>query len=270
VRRLHLLEIHDQAWFPAFLRDHVTDALQLLLNLPRVYRPIVPRLRAALNKTVSPRILDLCSGAGGPWSWLLGAIESNGGAPIQLVLSDKYPNTAAFERARFRSSGHVRIHLDPVDVTHVPPRLTGFRTLFTSFHHFRPQDARSILQDTANHRQGIGIFEAPGRHLVTLFLIFLIPVGNILTIPFMRPFRWSRLFWTYVLPVVPFVLFVDGIVSCLRVYSPAELNELVAAIDAPGYSWEIGVERGGLLQVPITYLVGYPSTVTPLESSLLE
>jgi hypothetical protein len=34
--------------------------------------------------------------------------------------------------------------------------------------------------------------------------------------PWIRPFRWSRLLWTYVVPIIPAVLLFDGIVSCLR------------------------------------------------------
>ena len=76
------------------------------------------------------------------------------------------------------------------------------------------------------------------------------------TAPFVRPFRLSRLFWSYVLPVVPVVLFVDGILSCLRAYSPAELIELSGQISAPGYTWETG-EAPGFFG-PVTYLLGYP------------
>ena len=57
---------------------------------------------------------------------------------------------------------------------------------------------------------------------------------------------------------MPFVLFYDGIVSCLRAYSHRELEELIAPLKAPGYEWEIGEERSGFL--PVTYLLGYPVT----------
>ena len=46
--------------------------------------------------------------------------------------------------------------------------------------------------------------------------------------PACPPFRWSRLLWTYLVPVIPLVLLFDGIVSCLRSYRPDELLKLVA------------------------------------------
>jgi len=58
--------------------------------------------------------------------------------------------------------------------------------------------------------------------------------------------------------VIPFVLWFDGILSCLRAYSLAELSELIRNLKPNDYKWEIG-ERMGLL-APMTYVLGYPMT----------
>jgi hypothetical protein len=260
VRRVHLLEFHDQPWFPALLRDHVTDALHLLLNLGGVYRPIVPRLAQALRQSNAHRVVDLCSGAGGPWPRFAHSLQRNGAPVFDVLLSDKYPHAASSRARSFGQREQTRFHPDPVDATHVPAELTGFRTIFNSFHHFPPPQASGILRDAVEQRQAIGVFESPGRHFITILLVCLLPLFYFLLALFQCPFRWSRLFFTYVLPVIPFVLFFDGIVSCLRVYSPRELHELVATLPSSGYSWQIGVERGGILRVPITYLVGLPDS----------
>src|ERR1700736_2005606 len=63
-------EFHDQKWFPNNLRDGVTDALQFILSLGRIYWPIVPILSKAVEASGAARIVDLCSGGGGPWLWL--------------------------------------------------------------------------------------------------------------------------------------------------------------------------------------------------------
>jgi hypothetical protein len=68
--------------------------------------------------------------------------------------------------------------------------------------------------------------------------------------------------WTYVIPVIPFVLFFDGLVSCLRAYSLGELKEMTKGVSSQGYRWEIGEEPGGLLPVRITYLFGWPQTIS--------
>ena len=258
MRRMQLIEFHDQPWFPRLLRDQVTDALQLILHLGNVYQPIVNRLRRALENSGSRQILDLCSGAGGPWLWLYKAFDGQGSPPVSVCLTDKYPNATAFSHANIASRNRIHFHAAPVDVAEVPPELDGFRTLFASFHHFPPRQAQAILQDAVNRRQGIGIFEAPGRHIVTLLLVLLVPLADLVVTPFLRPFRWSRLLWTYVIPVIPVVLWFDGMISCLRTYSPDELAELTDGLSgASEYEWDIGEEQAGFLSLPITYLIGF-------------
>jgi hypothetical protein len=241
--RLHLFEIHDQPWCPPSLRDALTDFLGFTLRLGRSYRPIVPLLRAGLARAGATRIVDLCSGAGGPWPDLRRELS------VPILLTDKYPNRQA-------RTGVLPFHPEPVDATAVPAELRGFRTLFTSFHHFRPREARAILADAVRRGEGIGVFEVARRAPFEIGLIALTWLAVLVLVPFIRPFRWSRLVWTYLPPVLPLVGAFDGIVSCLRAYAPAELRGLVAGLD--GYVWEIGETRSAWSPLAVTYLVGVP------------
>jgi hypothetical protein len=259
LRRMHLMEFHDQAWFPSSCRDAVTDTLESILGLENLYAPIVPRLRRALQKAKTHQIVDLCSGGGGPWTRILPVFEKQENFPVSVWLTDKYPNLVAFSYSSNASLNKIGFHSDPVDATHIPGELRGFRTIFTSFHHFNPSEARALLQDAVDNQQGIGVFEVPGRSLLTVLLVFLLPILAFAVVPFVRPFRLSRLIWTYLIPVNPVVLFLDGIVSCLRAYSLAELSDLTLGVSALGYTWELGEERRRLTSVPVTYLIGYPS-----------
>jgi len=241
--RLQLFEIHDQDWCPPSLRDALTDFLQFTISLGRSYAPIVPMLRDAITRTGATRVVDLCSGAGGPWRTLRQEL----GVPV--TLTDKYPNRAA-------STSALPFHPEPIDATAVPAQLDGFRTLFTSFHHFRPADARAILGDAVRRRQGIGVFEISRRAPLEIAVIALTWLAVLALVPFIRPLRWSRLAWTYLPPVLPLVGVFDGVVSCLRTYSPAELRELLRGLDT--YDWEVGVTRGRWSPLAVTYLVGVP------------
>jgi hypothetical protein len=260
MRRMHLIEIHDHSRFPGFLRDLVTDALQAMWDYGNVYKAIAPNLRGALETSHTSEVIDLCSGGGGPWLRLTREFEEQEGFPLGVCLTDKYPNLQAFERAWSSSHQRVAYCAQAVDATDVPAALKGFRTMFSSFHHFAPDDARRVLQDAVTSGQGVGIFEAAKRCPRTMLLICWVPLMALAVTPLIRPFRWSRLFWTYLLPVVPFVLWFDGLVSCLRTYSQQELRDLVQAV--PGTRWEIGEARTGLL--PITYLIGFAKTPAPV------
>ena len=79
--------------------------------------------------------------------------------------------------------------------------------------------------------------------------------------PFIRPFRWSRLFFTYVLPIVPLASIWDRVVSCLRVYSPEEMRELVQSLGPNDYGWDIGRLAVKNAPTKLTYLIGRPRDV---------
>jgi len=260
-------DFHDQKWFPKSLRDGVTDALQFILSLVGIYRPIAPVLNKAVEASGAERIVDLCSGGGGPWLWLYGLLRMSNGRNIQICLTDKYPNVAAFENARRKTGSRITFYPGFVDAAALPGELTGFRTLFTSFHHFTPDEAVAILQNAADDGQEIGVFEAAKRDPLTILLTMLMPLAGFLTAPFARPFRISTIFWTYFIPVIPLVLFFDGVISCLRAYSEKELSLIAAQVKANNYVWQVGEQSGGL--APITFLIGYPEAVNKIAQPAL-
>ncbi len=127
--------------------------------------------------------------------------------------------------------------------------------MFTSFHHFAPEEARAILQNAVDAGESIGIFEIARRAPSTIALVFAFALLLFVCTPWIRPFRWSRLLWTYLVPIIPLVLLFDGVVSCLRTYRPQELRELVAKLTASEYQWEIDELSTGY--TPVTYLIGW-------------
>jgi hypothetical protein len=257
MRRIQFIELHEQTWFPAFLRDDITDTLQYALNLSRAYGAVVPLLREALASTGTGSIVDLCSGGGGPWLDL-GERLSGEADTVRVALTDRYPNHAAFEITRDRCAIPITFCEGSVDARDVPSELSGFRTIFTSFHHFSPGEAREIIQNSVDAGEGIGIFEVTRRTAPAILLIFLWSLMPFFLSPFVRPFRWSRLLCTYVIPIIPFVLLFDGVVSCLRTYQPCELREVVGKLRADGYQWQAGECRDSRLEIPVTYLIGVP------------
>ena len=256
-----LFEIHEQPWFPQFLRDQFVDGLQMILEVTNAYKPIEQLLRKHLEDCGSERVVDLCSGAGGPWPSLVRHFKMQGATPPEIFLTDKYPCTRKLDDGEFAAANRIHFLKESIDATRVPRHLQGFRTLFSSFHHLNPEEARSLLQDSVSKGQAIGVFEVSARHALTLLTLLLIPIATWLFVPFRRPFRWSRIVWTYLIPVIPLVLFLDGVVSCLRAYSLGELREMTKELASSGYRWEIGEQPGGLLPVRITYLFGCPQRI---------
>src|SRR5687767_5837892 len=139
MRRIHAIELEDQPWMPRLIRDFATDYLRHVIEMSDAYAPVLPLITEALHASGEHRVVDLCSGGGGPWPGLLPRVRAKL-STLQVVLTDRYPNAAAAERVKAIEG--LSYHDEPVDALRVPAQLTGFRTMFTALHHFRPDEVR--------------------------------------------------------------------------------------------------------------------------------
>lgn len=260
MRRTHLFEWEDFAWFPASWRDAGTSFLELAVRISGHAAMLAPKIEEVLRATGKRKLVDMCSGGGGPMPIVVGELKKSG-LEVGATLTDLYPNVPAFERAAAKSSGAIGFRATSVDATSVPEDLDGVRTMFNAFHHLRPAVARAVLADAVKQEQPIAIFEVVSREPVSLIGMLLVPINFIVSLPFLRPFRWSWLFFTFVVPVLPAFVLWDGLVSWLRIYSEPELRELTDSIETPpGWHWDIGKIRLGKAPAHATYLVGRPAS----------
>ena len=242
--RLQLFEFEDQPWFPSFLRNLGTDFLQFLSNKTKVNEPIISLLKKGINAAKTDNIIDLGSGGGGGMIWINEKLKQSHPS-LQIHLTDLYPNKDAFQYTETTADNY-HFHDTPIDARDVPKKLEGLRTQFLSFHHFNPEDARSILQNAVENKQPILIVEAQERSIPSILAMIFSPLTLWLTTPFIRPFKWNRLLFTYFIPITPLFIMWDGIVSALRTYSVAELKSLVEKVDNSNtYTWQIEKVKSG-------------------------
>ncbi|MFO0548125.1 MAG: class I SAM-dependent methyltransferase [Polyangiaceae bacterium] len=264
MRRLQLLEIEDQPWCPRAVRDGGTDWLRFMADVTKAFNAIAPKIRGAMDATGTSAVVDLCSGGGGPWATLEPELAQTG--PLRVTLTDLYPNVEALAHVREETHGRASFLETSVDATDVPIELDGVRTMFNCFHHFEPAMARAILGDAVRKRRAIAVFEGVDRRWLPIVGMPLQGAMVLALTPFVRPLKWSRLFFTYVVPAIPALVMFDGTVSMLRIYLPDELRELVRSVpDSETFDWDIGttrvpMRRGSKLKAPlgITHIVGVP------------
>mgnify|MGYP002148249796 CR=1 FL=1 len=258
MRRAQLFEFCDLPRLPAPLRSLTPTFLSAAFSATRSYTVAARPLAEALQKTGARELLDLGSGGAAPLRLVLGELERAHGLRVRALLSDKFPDAAALQIAcqHSESAGRLSYLVDPVDATAVPRQLTGFRTLFQLLHHFPPPAARAVLQDAVQAGVGIAVFEVTQRRVLGLLQSLLVPFGVWLFTPFVRPLPLWRLVLTYLVPVIPLVVFWDALVSTLRSYTPGELEALCTSLVGPRYRWaQGGAWKGGQ---KITWLIGYP------------
>lgn len=255
MKRRQWVEFEDLPWFPAGWRELIVDFLRFFNLTFKPYAPAAPLLARELARQDCRRILDLGSGGSGPMLLIQRELGKAAADPAAIVLTDLFPYPRAWDRVRAASAGAVTFVAEPVDARAVPPALTGFRTMFSSFHHLAPAEAREVIADAVARHEGIGIFEFTRRDWWHLALMLGSPLLVWLTTPWIRPRSGWRLFWTYLVPVVPLLVMVDGIVSNLRTYTQEELAAMTAGHQ--DYLWDFGELRGPA-GFPLTYLLGGP------------
>ena len=240
MRRAHGLELHEQEWMPETIRTALTEWLRAFWEYSRAATAIAPLLRTAILSSGAGRIVDLCSGRSGP-AIPVQAELARSGVEVPVILTDKF--------------GAIKI-----DARSVPAELTGMRTLFNSFHHVRPDEARRILEDACLGGQPIGVFEITSREWPKVLMSFPASfIGCFLLLPRVRPVRASWWIFTWLIPVIPLVIGWDGLISHLRAYKRSEIEEMTRGLGGEEWTWEQGrvaAPRGG---VTINYMIGRPA-----------
>jgi hypothetical protein len=264
MRRIHLFEWEDQPWLPTVFRDFITDHLRYTQN-EGMRRPvnvaIAQRLKSLLERVGTRRLVDLCAGAGGPLVNIRSILAGEMGFPVEILLTDLYPNVAAFRRLEAESEGLIRGRYESTSALDVPAELEGVRTLFTALHHFPPEQVRLLLADAVSKRAGVAVFEPLERTVRMVLLMSIMTFVRGLThTPRVGRLTLPRFLLTYVCPVAPAIFAWDGTVSAHRTYSAEELMTLARNATTGRYEWEAGTfdVQGPYGRMPTTYLIGCP------------
>ena len=193
-------------------------------------------LRVLGRKVSEYAFVDFASGAGGPTPIIERRLNeeliASGSEPAQFLLTDLYPHPTAWEKLAAKSDNldFVEGTVNATTAANLAAEQLGkkeFRTFHLAFHHFDDDIATEVLENTLKSSDGIGIFELQDRTANGFFTVTLLgPLMFLITpIYFWRSF--IHMFFTYVIPIVPIVLVVDGYTSCLRTRTKDEIVSLV-------------------------------------------
>jgi hypothetical protein len=257
LRRIHAFEFEDLSWFPENLRNYTTDFLQFVANVFDIYKNVMPIIEKGVESTANNTIIDTASGGGGGMIRIAEHLK-NSIPYIKIILSDYYPNIAAFKRIKSKQPDVFEYIEYSVNAMNVPPALQGLRTQFLSFHHFKPKEAKTIIQNAIDNRQAIGIFEVQQRTIKNFIQRLFSPIAVLMMTPFIKPFKIGRILFTYLIPIIPLFVLWDGTISVLRTYTETELKQMVLEVKNHSFfDWEVGIAKGSSSDV--LYLLGIPN-----------
>ncbi len=255
INRIQLFEFESQTWFPQTLQNYRTDFLQFASNKLDVYHPIAPIIEKGLSKTQHSKIIDLASGAGRGWLSLRRHLIKKH-PNLRVTLTDSIPNLDALGSVAARGGETFEFIPTSIDARSISPSMKGMRTQL-SLHRFCPKDVTLILQSSIEAKAPIAFFEMQERTWKGVLSKIFSPLNVLFSTPFIRPFKISRLIFTYLIPIVPIIVLWDGVVSALRTYNEDEMRQLIEATPQyEDFEWE--VSRINHKGIPILYLLGYP------------
>ncbi|MEM9983513.1 MAG: hypothetical protein AAF804_00325 [Bacteroidota bacterium] len=223
MKRKNAPQISNAAWFPAWLRSCVHEFMTWFVKQIRAARPFLPVVNRGLEHADRLLVIDYQLGAGfetlDPW------LDPD--IPREIIQEDQIGGE-------------------------------GLYLVVNSFHQRNPAEAYGLLSRIFELRQPVAIVEGNNDNWwqVVGMTVF-VPLTVILTAPLVKPFRWERLLFTYLIPILPLVTFWDGFMALFKLYAPQDLDELVSGLQAEDYTWESGKMdngRGG----KIMYLLGLP------------
>ncbi len=214
MKRTHLFEFEDLDWFPSYIRDGGTDFLGFILKISNFYSPAAALLNQAIINIGHSTILDLCSGNGDTVKFIDGRLNPE--LNIEFILSDKFPNINAYKKVKTESKNRIQHLNSPLDVLDMNDDIDAFRTMFAAIHHFKEVEVKHILKQIIQRKSPIAIFDCGDKHILTLIGILIFhPILFLFLTPFIRPFNLSRLFFTYLIPLIPLYTIWDGVVSIM-------------------------------------------------------
>jgi len=257
--RFHLFEFEDQSWFPEFIRSGGTDYLRYMLVATDLYKPCIILLNDVLKQTGKAKIVDLCSGGGGYIEQVYHELKKITRGYVSLTLTDKFPNIEAYKHLQNKTNDEITFDIRSVDAASVPADLEGIRTMFSAIHHFKPGQVRSVLKDAVEKNEPIAIFDGGDKSIFAIIGILIVhPIVFLLFTPFFKPFKISRLFFTYIIPLIPLYTIWDGCVSIMRLYKPKELLNIANDVSPAAYNWVAGKTKSKF-GLHASYLIGIPA-----------
>lgn len=225
MKRKQAPQITNSKWFPNFLTRCVHEFMTWFVIKVNAAKPFIPLIEEGLQHAERIVVINKKCGAG---------FET-----VDRLLDEKIKRVF-------------------VDADNFTASEEGLYLSVNSFHQFTLDEAKDILQQIAENKQPVVVVEGNNDSLWQVFgMTVIVPLTVLLTAPFVKPFRFVRIIFTYILPVLPFVTFFDGFMALFKLYAPKDLDELTTSIKTEGYSWRTGKldnGRGG----KIIYLIGYP------------
>ncbi len=247
-------QFSQSSWMPKVLKNFMPEFLDFIVSLVEANKPFLDILQLSPDKKIE---------------FYLYAPEV-GGSSVHLVshLRKQFPESTIhvisneLSSARKEHLQRVQPLLNEASFIHlkeIPKKTTHMQRIVISInqaHLLCDQKLIAQLNLMTNLFDQILIGEGNNKSVRQVIgMLLLSPLVALALSPRVKPFRWSRLFFTYVIPIFPIMISWDGIVALFKIRSPEQIRCLAETRCNPGWAWQSGKSpnnRGGF----VIYLYG--------------
>jgi ubiquinone/menaquinone biosynthesis C-methylase UbiE len=234
-----LKELEDLTHFPSWLRNFQTQFIGFVVVRFKIYSAFVQHIRAREKSSIP--MTDLCSGSGEPAIHIF----TSSGCFSQLVLSDKYP----YNYEQTAKINYLQNSIDAMEMAFQP---NICYTMFNAFHHFEDKEQLAIVQKILQSGSKSYFVEILEPNLIVLLkVLFTTTIGNLLLTPFIRPFSFLRLFFTYIIPINVFTIAYDGVVSVFKSKTLKQYKNLLSPLGESIQVFKLGSKFAPLIVIEI-------------------
>jgi len=227
MKRKQIPQIINVKWYPKFMKELTAEFLSWFVLKTNATKPFIPVIESILKESQMNRVINI--------DFSLGA----GIDTVQHFLQDE-------------------IEVQSIAITEFNTDERGVYLFVNSFHQLDQSKAREILNQIAESGNPLVIVEGNNDSLWQIVgMTIFVPLSVLLTAFFVKPFRILRVLFTYLIPLLPLFIMIDGCIALLKLYNPKDLLELTSSVEVAQYRWKAGKNdngRGG----KIMYLTGTP------------
>jgi hypothetical protein len=228
---MFLFEFGDLNWVPRWYHFYLRETLEFQYKFYKHDLLWLKGLSKFLKESPSDKVLECCSGSGKCLPRLIEHLPKEFVKNKTFILSDYRPLKQYSDLDRGAAFSYISKSLNATCANESYPLPKVF---INSFHHFNDEMAKKILSDSLKNNNSILILEYTKKSLGVFISVILGSLSTFLLLPFYlkkNSYPFSILFFTYIIPLFPFVLLWDGIISNLRSRNLVNVERLCKDID---------------------------------------
>jgi len=229
MKRKEIPQLTNQEWFPPILKLYINEFVTWFVGKVNAAKPFLPVVNEGLK--YADKIIAMQMNVGAGFESLAPLLDKN--IPVEEVM---LKNFTADKKGLYIS--------------------------VNAFHQLKPDEALDVLDKISASGNPVVIVEGNNDSLWQAFgMTVILPLSILISAPFVKPFHFGRLIFTYLIPVILLVSVLDGFIALFKLYAPADLDEMIQKIQNRNYTWRSGKMdngRGG----KIIYLIGYANDGT--------